>query len=618
MNLIIRQLKINLLVILGLFSSQINAQDLKFDPPHWYTGLENQEFGLLIRAKDIKNAKIEISEKTINYKVVPFSNSDYVWLEMQLPKELKPGFIEVIIHPARGKKIKSKFEFKNRGEWQGSELKPEDFIYLLMPDRFSDGGVKIKTAKTFYELRNSRDSAYGRHGGNLVGVNSKLKYLKDLGVSALWLNPVYENNQDYESYHGYAITNHYEVDERLGGNLEYKKLVDQAHEEGIKIIKDMVFNHLGSRHYLYEYLIDSSWFHFYDKNKMGENWRSNFRAGVLMDPYINSKDFAVFNEGWFDKHMPDLKVENPLVKKYLIQQSIWWILNFKIDALRIDTYAYPGLEFMQDWEIAMREEFEHLFIFSEIWEHGPGVQSFFNTGVNRNLANNKFKGTKYLTDFQFCFSVINACTQGLGWTTGINSFYYTISQDYLYEDASKQVTFLDNHDVDRIYGILKQDYKKWRSAMTLLMLHRGIPSILYGTEILMPYTGNHGVIRTDFPGGFKGDGINKFNEEGRTEIENQAFNHIKTLAGIRKEYISNARLQHYLPNDGLYVFNWKKNDKNLWVFMHFGDKYKKVNITEFKSSDQKVKVLLGEEMVADWEKVDEIGFEPWDIFVVAF
>ncbi len=434
----------------------------------------------------------------------------------------------------------------------------------------------------------------------------------------MWLNPVYENNQDYESYHGYAISNHYEVDERLGGNQVYKKLIEEAHAGGIKIIKDMVFNHIGSRHYLYEQLIDSNWFHFNDKQKMGESWRSNFRAGVLMDPYINASDFAVFNEGWFDKHMPDLKVENPVVKKYLIQQSIWWILNFEIDALRIDTYAYPGLEFMQDWEIAMRQEFERLFIFSEIWEHGPGVQAYFNTGVKRNLDQNTFIGTKYLTDFQFCFSVINACTQGIGWTTGINSFYYTISQDYLYEDAMRQVTFLDNHDVDRIFGILKQDYKKWRSAMTLLMLHRGIPSILYGTEILMPYTGNHGVIRTDFPGGFLGDSINKFNKSGRSELENQAFDYIKTLAGIRKEYVSQAKLQHYLPQDGIYVFNWKKDGKNLWVFMNFGDKYKKIKLSNYLYSDQQPKVLVGKELIADWDNLEELGFEPWDIFVLAF
>ncbi|MBN3036516.1 MAG: cyclomaltodextrinase C-terminal domain-containing protein, partial [Bacteroidales bacterium] len=388
-------------------------------------------------------------------------------------------------------------------------------------------------------------------GGDIAGITGHLDYLRDLGITTLWINPLMENDNPEYSYHGYAITDFYRIDPRFGSNDDYGRLVVEAHARGLKVIMDMVFNHCSIHHPLMQDLPDSSWIHHFDHFT-----RSNFRGSTLADPHASEYDRTRFLTGWFDTHMADLDQRNPLLTKYLIQNTIWWIESAGIDGIRIDTQPYSYEEFIRKWSERIFLEYPGLGVVGESWLQKESFTAYFQGDRNREDGHDS--GIPSVTDFPVHYALRNALTEPEGWTTGLARIYYVLAQDFLYPDPYLNLVFADNHDLTRYFSSVGEDLAFFKMAMAFLLTARGIPMIYYGTEILM--TGEehlgHGFIRKDFPGGWPGDTVNAFVTSGRTDQQNEAFEFLSRLLHWRKSSRAavSGRLIHFVPENGVYVF----------------------------------------------------------------
>jgi glycosidase len=452
-----------------------------------------------------------------------------------------------------------------------------------MPDRFANGDSKNDKIPGMLDQTLNKDSMFYRHGGDLRGIINHVTYFDSLGITALWLNPVIENNQPNASYHGYAFTDHYKVDRRLGSNLIYTEMINKFHTKDIKIIQDMVYNHVGSEHWIMKDLPDSDWVHssskgvHTDKEKGSKSNfnQTNYRATTLLDPYASSYDKEKMLNGWFDKRMPDLNQQNPLLATYLIQNSIWWIQYANIDGYRIDTYAYCDRRFMTKLVEAILKENPDFGIFGEIWDHGTPIQTFFTKGYKDSKnVDTQLPG---ITDFQLYYSINAALTEPFGWTEGLNKIYYTLAEDYLYKDPFKNVIFLDNHDVSRFYSVVKEDLDLFKMGVGFLLTTRGIPMLYYGSEILMKnFADPDGKVREDFP-------KNKFSATGRSGNENEAFEFIQTLANYRKNNsaLQNGKLKQFVPENGIYIYFRYNKTKTVMVIINTNKEEKNLLANRF-------------------------------------
>ncbi|RYZ25557.1 MAG: alpha-amylase, partial [Sphingobacteriales bacterium] len=368
------------------------------------------------------------------------------------------------------------YEFKNRAGGSGTArnkgVSSADFIYLIMPDRFSNGDPSNDRVPGYRDQSLERSDFFQRHGGDLKGVQNKLGYLQELGVTAVWLNPVIENDMPDRTEHGYAFTDHYQVDKRLGGNRAYSELVTAVHARGMKIIQDAVYNHVGKEHHLFRHLPDSNWFHWWPAYT-----NTTYKDQTLMDPYVSAIDRKKMTDGWFTPSMPDLDQTNPFVASFLVQHAIWSTEEYGLDGWRIDTYAYNDPDFMNRCNKALLDEFPKLHLFGETWVHGVPNQSYF--------AKNKFdipfkSNLPGVTDFQLnLYGIIPALTQPFGWTEGVNRMYLTASNDFVYTNPMNNVIFLDNHDVSRFYSIVGEDIAQLKAGIAWLLTYRGIPQLYY-------------------------------------------------------------------------------------------------------------------------------------------
>ncbi|MFN3952363.1 MAG: alpha-amylase family glycosyl hydrolase [Thermaurantimonas sp.] len=526
----------------------------RIDPPMWWSGMQWNEVEFLLKGNALTNATIElISGKATILEVTPAKNPKYLYFTVKIPSTPQTQELKFRVKHGRRSQIVS-IPIIPKSHYDFDPITTSDVVYLITPDRFANGNPTNDRVKDFFQNTINRKEPYARHGGDIAGIASKVEYFKELGVSALWISPLLENNQPRESYHGYAITDLYRIDPRMGTLSEYVNLSSTLQKNGIKLIKDMVFNHFGDKNYLFVDIPDSSWYHWWQTFT-----RTNYRATTLMDPYRSDYDHKIMMEGWFDTHMPDLNQKNPNLAKYLIQNTLYWIETAKLNGIRIDTYAYCDQDFMSQWIESVKRDYPGLYIVAEIWEHTVPPQLFFDADLpQRKLANTYLDG---ITDFQLHFAIIEALNREPGWAEGINKLYYILSSDYLYKAPEKHITFLDNHDVARIYGVLGRDLQKLKIALGWLLTLRGIPCLYYGTEILMAQTDGHGLIRQDFPGGWQEDTINKFTSEGRTAEENEIFQFIGGLNLLRRDHpaLASGRLTQFVPREGLYFYT--KTDK---------------------------------------------------------
>jgi glycosidase len=517
--------------------------------------MAERELEILIYDKDVRKLQPAIDYPGVTLKqVTRLENPNYLFLLLDIGPGTRPGKLPIILRDASGKPqrtISYELQAREQSATAVQGLHPGDLIYLIMPDRFANGDEGNDSVAGMNQQGTNRDKVFFRHGGDLIGVMEHLDYLEELGVTALWLNPVFENDQPYESYHGYAPTDLYQIDARLGTNANYRQLVQLAHERGIKVVMDVIFNHVGDQHWFIRDLPARDWIHQFPDSLPPVS----YRAPVHMDPYGAAADFTAVSERWFDKHMPDLNQAHPQLANYLIQNSIWWTEYTGQDAFRIDTYAYCDQQFMARWNQRLLREFPTIGIFGETWVHGLGVQAWFTEGLRTGEHNSHLPG---VTDYQLYYAMLEAINNETGWTSGTNRLYYTLAQDYLYQHPERNVIFLDNHDLGRIYNGVGEDLTKYKSAISLLLTLRGIPMIYYGTEILM--TGEGGAFREggrrDFPGGWSGDAVNAFKDKGRKGEMAEGFDFFRTLARYRKgsPALQQGQLTQFLPVEGVYVY----------------------------------------------------------------
>ena len=566
-------LLISILVLLGLNRPLHSQEDFtvdRIDPPFWWTGMEFNKIQLLVYGEDLYDAEVKLNSKSvILQKIHRPENKKYLFLDLQIKPTAKAGIYEISFTGKNQEEVVYPFELKERGSGDGKQqgFNSSDAVYLLMPDRFSNGDVSNDSIAGMLEYA-IRDVPDARHGGDIRGILNHLDYISDMGFTALWINPLLENNMPEKSYHGYAITDLYNIDARFGSNSDYLELVNSAHEKGLKVIMDMVFNHIGTNHPLIRELPMPDWV-----NQWEEFTRSNFRGEVKVDPYASDYDKKLMGKGWFDATMADLNQENPFVLKYLIQNSIWWIEYAGIDAIRMDTYPYPDKNAMVEWAETIEKLYPSFTILGEIWLQRPAHTAYWQ---DNEINKDKYRShVPVVTDFPLHYAVIEAMNEDEGWTQGLRRLYYILSQDMLYSNPNNLLIFPDNHDVNRFYTSLGEDFNKFKLAMAFLLTTRGIPQVYYGTEILM--TGEehkgHGYIRQDFPGGWEGDTVNAFNGEGLNNEQAEAQEFVKKLLQWRQKTpaLQEGNLIHFIPENDVYVYFRYTDSQTIMVILNKKD-----------------------------------------------
>ncbi|MEJ5963916.1 glycoside hydrolase family 13 protein [Pedobacter immunditicola] len=576
--------KLFAVLTLLLFTSIVQAQQLqRVEPMFWWVGMQNTKLQLLVYGNDISSLEAQLNYPGVTLeKVHKVENSNYLFLDLEITADAKAGKFPITFAQKGKKKLQYQYELKNRDQSASriQGITNKDLIYLLMPDRFANGDPKNDVVKGMAETKLNRDSMYYRHGGDIQGVINHLDYIKDLGVTAIWMTPEIENDMPLASYHGYAATDNYKIDPRYGTNELFKTYVDQVHAKGMKVVKDVVHNHIGTGHYLFKDMPMKDWV-----NQWPAYTQTSYRDQPVMDIHAAAADKKRMLDGWFVPSMPDLNQRNPFVQNYITQNHIWWVEYAGIDGLRLDTYPYSDPVYMADWAKKMQAEFPTLGIFGETLVNSVASQAFFTGG---NTVNGGFEtNLPGITDAVLKDAIYEALNGKSGWTDGIYRLYATLAQDFLYKDASKNVIFMDNHDMSRFYSMVNEDINKYKAGLSLLLTTRGIPQVYYGTEILMKnYSNPDGLVRSDFPGGWKADKSNKFTPAGRTAAENEAFNYFRTLANFRKnsEALQTGKMTQYVPQDGLYVyFRYSESNPStpVMVVINTEDKENQLNTSRF-------------------------------------
>jgi glycosidase len=536
-------------------------------PTNWWVGMKNPNLQLLIYDQDIHKCSVKITYPGVSVvKVHPGENPNYLFVDLRISPATKPGKFTITLCGAQKTytyELLARKPLPNRG------LSSADNMYLIMPDRFANGDPSNDSFKDMNSDLVNRDKIFFRHGGDIQGIIDRLDYLKEMGITAIWIMPLLESDQPYESYHGYAPTDHYQMDKRYGSNELYKELVEKAHAKGMKVVMDIILNHMGDQHWTIRDIPFKDW--------INQEWdsytSSNYRDAVLIDPYASETDRNRLAKGWFDNHMPDLNQHNPFLANYLLYSNLWWMEYSGHDAYRIDTYFYPEQEFVNRWGKRMQEEYPGYTFFGETWVQSPVSQALFTAG------NRVAKEKLYLpavTDFQMNFALMEAANGKQGWTDGVNRLYLTLGYDFLYQDARRNVTFLDNHDMSRLLSSLGNDWKKFHAALTALITVRGIPCLYYGTEIGI--TGAGGMFgeagRRDFTGGWKEDKVNKFSSTGREPQEEATYQLLHKLLNYRKQTpaLQLGQTRHFIPENGVYVFFRYDKTKRVMVVWNTSDK----------------------------------------------
>ena len=566
--------------VASMFGAKKAPMYTNVEPPYWWVGMANDTLQLMITGPDIASAEATIAYPGVSIASEPTLDSpNYKMLYLTIAPDTRPGTVDIRLK-LNGRKATIPYELKARDrkaeDYTGFDA--SDVLYLVMPDRFAkaipeglpDGHPDIE--KLEYQPYVDRDDPNARHGGDIPGIQAHLPYLDSLGVTAVWVCPVLENDMPGGSYHGYATTDYYRVDPRFGTNEQWQELIADAHSKDLKVVMDMIFNHSGSNHPWMKDMPTKDWYNHPEGDVL-----TNFRLTTVHDPYVSDYDLDHTVNGWFVPDMPDLNQRNPHVMKYLTQNSIWWIESSKIDGIRMDTYPYADMHGMADWAADVMREYPNFNIVGECWYGNEAGGAFWQKDSKVNPVETNLPT---VMDFWYVINGRKALTEQTDPRNGLNHVYDHLAQDFLYPDPQRILTFLDNHDSDRFLLEMPSSPDSlgvWKQAQTLLLTSRGIPQIYYGTEILMNGSkeGSDGFVRRDFPGGFPGDSVDAFTREGRTPTQNAAWDYLSQLLRWRRgeanEVIARGTLKHFMPQNGVYAYERALGDKKVVVLLNGND-----------------------------------------------
>ena len=563
-----------------VFTQHLFAQNFtieRIEPPNWWVGMKYDTIQIMVYGKDISDVEIYPQHGPIEViNVNKASSPNYLFIELFISPEIKSDYFFEIGF-SNGKKdtvISYPILSREISEDKFNGFNQSDVMYLIMADRFCDGNPANNKIGDSLDQFRSKDLD-GRKGGDSEGIISKLDYLKDLGITSLWITPMLENNM-WMSYHGYAATDLYKIDPRFGSNELFKELVNQAHNKGLKIILDHVSNHIGINHWWMKDLPFSDWINGTPENHLP----ANHNKMTFPDPHSPGEAVDLTWDGWFTDYMPDLNQANPFLKRYLIQNTIWWIEYLGLDGIREDTYPYCNQYYLSDWVKTIMDEYPTLNIVGEIWTGNPSYLAAYQ-------QNNKFgvhvnSHLPCVTDF----ALSDALRDYLSGKKGLEGIFNTLAQDFLYYDPNNLLTFFDNHDIPRALYIANNDVDKYKIALTILLTTRGIPKLFYGSEIGIVGDDNHGTIRSPFPGGFEGDSTDAFLSYHRTEYENDIYNFTQNLLELRKKYksLSQGDLIHFYPFDKVYVYFRETNDESTMIIVNNNEKDFEINLNNYQET----------------------------------
>lgn len=577
-----------ILLIVFLFSwgggQTARAMEMKkVAPSFWWAGMKNPELQILLYGEDLALSDVSVSGEGIYLKeTVRQDNPNYLLLYLDL-SEAKAQTFQILLKYGK-KKLQIPYELKSRVR-RGEDVKgftSEDVLYLIMPDRFANGNPENDVVDGMREKKIDRADAFARHGGDIQGISNHLDYIADLGVTAIWLNPTQENDMESGSYHGYAITDYYQIDRRFGSNEDFCALVEKAHERNLKVVMDMIFNHCGSENYLFKDKPSKEWFNYHSNYV-----QTSFKTVSVMDIHTSAYEKKIATDGWFTSVMPDFNQRNRHVARYLIQSSIWWIEYAGINGIRQDTHPYADFDFMSQWCKEVLDEYPYFNIVGETWLNSNVLVSYWQK--NSKLAAPLNSNLPTVMDFPLQALMNQAFDEETGeWGGGLYKLYDYQTQDLVYANPMNLLTFLDNHDTSRFAQTdeMAKNLKRYKQAMVFLLTTRGIPQIYYGTEILMigDKGKGDGDLRKDFPGGWQGDTRNCFAKNGRTALENEAFEFTRQLLNWRKgnQVIGKGSLKHYSIQNGVYVYQREFNGKSVVVIMNGTDDSKELDLAPYQ------------------------------------
>ena len=583
------------LYILFLFPLISFAQIDRIEPPNWWTSFNNTSLELLVKGDNIKDYDFTVNYPGVTVNSVNKADSpNYLFINLTIDKKTNPGLISLNFIDETGNKFIHKYKLSKRRSTKNTYdgFNNSDVVYLITPDRFSNGDESNDSFNSLKEKTIDRKNTYARHGGDLRGIINNLDYFKDMGFTSIWLNPVLINDMDVYSYHGYATTDYYKVDPRFGTNAEYIELANKANGKGIKLIKDIIVNHCGIYHWWMDDLPYKNWINYqeiYENAKTIEEFEknmiySNHRRTTHQDVYASESDLEGMTDGWFVSVMPDLNQRNPFMATYLIQNSIWWIETLNLSGIRQDTYPYPDKNFMSSWAKSIMDEYPKFNIVGEEWSYNPLAVAYWQQGSNsKDGYQSNLKSTM---DFPMQKAIYEGISEEENWNSGLIKIYEGLSNDYFYPNPKSLLLFPDNHDMSRIYTQFNKNITKTKMALGLILTMPRIPQILYGTEILMHDSskpGDHGLIRSDFPGGWSSDKMNAFNRIGLSEeqIEMQEF--LKKLLNFRKKNntIIEGETIHFAPKDGVYLLARTYNGETTLIIINKNKSPYKLSLKRF-------------------------------------
>ncbi len=552
-----------------LLLATVQAQSLRVEPMNWWVGMKNQQLQLLVYGKGIGSATPVISYPGVKLEKVNKAESpDYLFIDLRIAATTKPGKFDIIFK-RKGTTV-ANYQYslaarsKDRAAVKG--FSSSDVIYLITPDRFANGDPSNDVVSGLREQKINRANDYGRHGGDIRGIINNLDYIASMGFTAIWPTPLLENDMPQASYHGYAITDYYKVDPRFGTLDEYRELADKARQKGLKLVFDGVVNHTGSYYWWMQDLPFKNWINYADSIRI-----TNHRRTVNQDLYAAAADKASMVRGWFVSSMPDLNQEHPFLATYLIQNSIWWVETLGVAGIRQDTYPYSQKKFLERWSCQLMNEYPGFSIVGEEWTTNPLIAAYWQKGKPNNTGYNGC--LKSTMDFPLQSALMQALTEPESWDKGLVKLYEALANDFVYANPKDLLIFGDNHDMDRVFTSLKKDPGLMQMALTYLLTIRGIPQVYYGTEIAMENSakpGDHGLIRSDFPGGWKDDTMNGFTGAGLTADQLTLQAYLRKLLNWRKNngVIHSGSILHFSPLNGVYVYFRYKGDQTIMVVLN--------------------------------------------------
>jgi neopullulanase len=550
----------------------------KLEPTFWWTDMNQPEFQLMLYGVDISKSTVSINYPGVSIaRKVLTDSPNYVFLYLNVAKGTLPGKLNIVLK--RGTKTQTvAYELKKRREGSATRksFTEADAVYLLMPDRFVNGNPANDSIVGYHQGVH-REVPGARHGGDIDGIISKVPYLADLGITALWTTPFFDNNDTQYSYHHYGCSDYYKIDPRFGKNEDYLKLSETCHANGLKLIIDVVPNHCGGSHWWMKDLPAKDWLNNWDTYTS-----SNYRIIAWTDPHASDADKYRLTHGWFAPNMPDLNLQNPLLFDYLRQVYVFWIESANIDGMRVDTYPYNDIKIAARFIQSIRNEYPNMNVVGECWVKTPAEIAYFQSGNN----NKDGFDSRLQSVMDFCLKDVLSMSfnEKDSWDGGMARFYAHYAQGFVYANPNKIMNFLDNHDIDRYSTAVKRDVRKYKMALAMLLTSRGYPQIYYGTEIMLDgiqgsYEGN----RFDFPGGWAIDKRNAFIPEGRTNAENEVFNYLKILLNYRKHnpVLQNGRMKQFIPENGFYVSFRYDEHKTIMVIANNNEQPGELSLKRF-------------------------------------